>query len=202
MTDMIIGQHTISLPFKGARTYIQGPDLVNAALAPFENPNVLQAKFSVHGFISHPNCLMTITDVEPEKSNRPFLGQVTVESAKYWVEIVEDNDNKTPETRVDFDERRVTDHCTIAGETITLFCPPPFSLIETIVSMKKHLMETLISPGDMKWIFTVVDYKKTTCEIDRLSIEIKHNFQCKLTKSNIVANGETIGTLYFSLVKP
>jgi len=77
----------------------------------------------------------------------------------------------------------------------------PFSFIETVVAMKKRLMESLFPDVEGKWVFTRIDLP-ALCEANtNLIIAFKHNMNFRILKSDILVDGEKVGDLYFSLVK-
>lgn len=191
-----------TLPFKGNRNYIQGPDLVDMVMGLFDNETIKRAKFSSHSFISAPDLRIDITDKAPQKTDAevPFRGQVTYGDVSRWITVDIDPAKSSEITRVGFDEAQLRNSNQIDGDIILRDEPSPFSLSETIVSMKKQLLEHAHPSGDQKWIFTSVDYTASTENWSKLAIKIEHNFQNKLVKSSILADDTRIGFLYFSLV--
>lgn len=202
MNQSCTERHSVSIPFKGKRDYVQGPDLVNSALEHFGGDEIVHAKFSIHGFVRHPNCTVCISSSAPEDSSAPLRGEVVTRNGKFRVEISENPADGTPARRIGYDESRVTDHCVIDGEAITLETASPFSPLETFVSMNKHLMQALAPPGGGKWIFTAVELNKIISKVEGgTTIRMLHNFQNKLVKSGIFLDNEPAGVLYFSLIE-
>lgn len=194
------GPYSISVPFKGQRDYIQGPDLVEASLNLFDGWKITGARFSSHSFIQSTKCVVNILERSSEIVV-PFKGQVNTDHGSFWVTIEPAGNDELDELRVPFDERKVTDFCHISDDTISHTGSFRFTLTETIVSMKKALLQTRYPDVEGQWIFTSVDYKALPETIKEISVKIDHNFQHKLVKSSILVDGKKIGLLYFSLIQ-
>lgn len=200
-TADIIQSHSVLVPFKGSRDYIQGPDLVETALGFLERFSITRARFSSHSFIKTSSCLVNIRE-QGSDDVVPFRGQIETDQGTYCVQIGPDPSAQQEDARVPFDEGKVTNFCQISDDLVSLKGPLPFSLTETIVSMKKALLEARYQDAVGKWIFTSVDYKIRPKKVEKLSVKIDHNFQHKLVKSSVLADGNKIALLYFSLAGP
>lgn len=78
-----------------------------------------------------------------------------------------------------------------------------YSAIEVAVSMAKQLHKALFPSKDAKWIFTRLELVRLLQDNDSSSLAIKHkhNFNNRLTKSEIFFHERSIGYIYFPLVK-
>lgn len=200
MTEIVkLGQHQILVPFKGQRNYIQGPDLVDLAMSHLADCGLVRARFSSHEFLRTGALLLTVSEEDP-KVEAPFRGQVSTQTGQFWLRIEAAEEVHEQSPRIPFDETLITGPSRRNGESIYRLGPSPYSLTETVVSLKKALLEELHPSGDRKWIFTSVDYRAFPSGFNEVSVRIDHNFQNKLVKSSILVDGELAGLLYFSLV--
>lgn len=191
--------HLRSVPFKGNRTYIQGPDLVDLALGFFKDQLISRAKFSAHSFIRTNNVSVTMCSEELPHEGA-IRGQVITPEGPTWLTITAADSKDMAPASVPFDETLVTSPSKICDSRITLAQTTPYSLTENIVSMQKALLKHLRPNKDGKWIFASVDYTKVCDSWEHLEVRIDHNFQNKLVKSSILVDEAHIGFLYFSLV--
>jgi hypothetical protein len=69
--------------------------------------------------------------------------------------------------------------------------------------MTKQLHNALFDIKAAKWLFTRLELVRTLQDSDSLglTIEHKHNFNNRLSKSEIFSHEQSIGFIYFSLVK-
>lgn len=188
------------VPFKGQRTYIQGPDLVDLALSSFRANDIKRAKLSSHRFICTNSVQVTLFD-KAFSFEAPFRGTVTTSAQEFWISISEDGQTSNQPSPIEFNESLLTDASKIDGKSIHYSGASPFSFIETIVSLKKSLLQHEIPVCDAKWIFTSVDLKSIPEIYDQITINIDHNFQNKLVKSSIFVEKLNIGNMFFSLVQ-
>jgi hypothetical protein len=194
----------VRFQFKGARQYIQGPDLFNKMIdVGYPIERLSNIRFHAHHFVSSPLGQMYLTSNREDLNGLEDISarcQFDVDHATCWIALKQLAADEAGE-RCDFDEERVISLCRLQGETITLTEPSPFSFIETIVSMNKHLHQNLFPEAGGKWIFTRVDLDAGCEKREKLELRFKHNMQYRLTKSDIWVEGQKIGDLFFSLVK-
>lgn len=194
----------VQFQFKGARRYIQGPDLFNKMIDvgyPIERLSNL--RFHAHHFVCSPLAQLYLTADREELNELEDISarcQFDVDQVTRWVALKQLATDTAGE-RCDFDEERIVSLCRMQGETIRLTGPSPFTFIETVVSMNKHLHQTLFPEVSGKWIFTRVDLDSGCEEREKLELRFKHNMHYRLTKSDIWVDGQKIGDLFFSLVK-
>jgi hypothetical protein len=103
--------------------------------------------------------------------------------------------------RYEYDEARVVSLCSIVGDDITLTKKSPFTFIETLVAMNKHLHQRMFPEAPGKWLFTRIDLTVGCDDRENLALRLRHNMNYRLTKSDILVDGRKVGDLYFSLVK-
>jgi hypothetical protein len=188
--------------FKGERSYIQGPDLVNGVLSHFAGKEIQNVKFSIHGFINTPHCTLSIYAADPKNNTGEFRGYLTRDGKKWWLEITARDQKSGVENRSPYDENAIISQCNIEGKQVSLTGRSAYSFMETIVSMTKLLLTELIRPTGGKWIFTAIEIDEYFDLRENLSIKLLHNFQNKLVKSEVLSDDVRVGIIYFSLVKP
>ena len=106
------------------------------------------------------------------------------------------------QSRYDYDEGRIEVLCQVKDQDIMITGEAGYSAIEVVVSMAKQLHKALFPSKDAKWIFTRLELARPLQDSDASSllIEHKHNFNNRLTKSEIFCGEDSIGYIYFSLV--
>jgi hypothetical protein len=195
----------IEFQFKGSRSYIQGPDIFNAMIgeggAAAELSNI---RFSVHDFVRTPICRIYQGSSKEEINSVHDICarcQFDVDGITRWLVMTQDSGDAASGKRNDYDEARVVGLCRMEGEGITMVGQSPFTFIETIVSMNKHMHQQLFPEVAGKWIFTRIDLEQGCMAQEKLALQFRHNMNYRLTKSDILVDGKKIGDLYFSLVK-
>lgn len=203
--NVIMQISQVEFQFKGSRDYIQGPDLFNGML-PDDYPieSLHNIRFIAHQFVRSPSCRLYRTTDRNELSSIPEISarcQFDFDRTTHWLALEVCADGKQG-GRCEYDEASIIALCTVAGKAIELNGTSPYSFIETLVSMNKYLHQRLFPEAEGKWIFTRVDLNIGSDQHDRLQLRFKHNMNFRLTKSEILVNGQSLGDLYFSLVKP
>lgn len=195
----------IEFQFKGARSYIQGPDIFNA-LTNINHPEraLENIRFSLHDFVRTPVCRIYQAYSREDISGVPDIRarcQFELNRTSHWMALVQCSGDDLTGHRTSYDEDRVISICRMQDKTIVLNQSSPFSFIETIVSMNKHMHQLLYPDAAGKWIFTRADLEHGCDARENLALTISHNMNYRLTKSDIVVDGKKIGNLFFSLVK-
>lgn len=192
--------------FKGDRTYVQGPDILDAVLKVLNNDfdikKVIDIKYSAHNML-HSNADLIITEHFQADSYPTINSMVTfkVDDKKYYA-IVTESDKKI-ECSNTYTEEIVRNNATIDGSKIVFKNTLDDSLSEIIVSMNKYFLQKTVTK-DAKWIVTKIEYKHfmdfNSVKESVIELTLTNNFNNKLTKSTIKVNDKDIGHLYFSLI--
>jgi hypothetical protein len=195
----------IEFQFKGTRNYIQGPDIFNAMIGVGGNATELSnIRFSVHDFVRTPICRIYEGSSKEEINSVQDIRarcQFDVHGISRWLALTQYSGDAASGKRNDYDEARVVSQCRMEGEGVTLVRQSPFTFVETIVSMNKHMHQQLFPEVAGKWIFTRIDLQNGCVAQEKLALQFRHNMNYRLTKSDILADDKKIGDLYFSLVK-
>lgn len=194
---------TLTLAFKGTRTYIQGPDLFNAMMVADPDIPLSKLRFTVHGFVHSPNCLLHSTDSKLALNEIPDIRarcQFDAQGRSHWLALTELPGDAQTGPRAEYDEQALIGLCQLDGDRISLDQHSPFSFIESIVSMNKYLHQQLFKEVTGKWLFTRIDLDTLCDNRTGLALHFKHNMNFRLTKSDILVDQHKVGELYFSLV--
>jgi hypothetical protein len=122
--------------------------------------------------------------------------------ATRWLVLTPENDNSASKVRYQYDEDRLTSLCRIEGKKISLVQKSPFTFIESVVAMNRHLHKQLFSGAAGRWLFTGIDLQRGCDEREKLTIDFKHNMNYRLTKSDILIDEKKVGDIFFSLRRP
>lgn len=190
--------------FKGSRTYIQGPDIFDAAVAVISKnfKTIENITYSAHAML-HSNATMIITSkvIKSDYSVINSLISFKSNGVKYYAVIYENT--HLVECSIDYSEEIVENNSNITDNSISFKNILPSSYTEIVVSMNKFFLNQTIKEKG-KWIVTKFNYFNLTDIIDIKNREIKvkllQNFNNKLTKSLLTLDDEPVGYLYFSLI--
>lgn len=194
----------IEFQFKGTRNYIHGTDMFNAMISAHLNTVVNNIRFAVHGFVHTPICQLHMADSKEalnEVQDIRARCQFDANGSTHWLVLTQAEGDASSGGRYDYDEEQLIALCRIENETISLAQHSPFTFIENIVAMNKHMHQQLFPEVVGKWIFTRIDLDADYDERENLALHFKHNMNYRLTKSDILVNGNKVGDIYFSLVK-
>ena len=201
----------LSLGFKGERTYIQGADMLNAAMQAITrhapHARIEKLDFRISRMTRH---LLTC-HWWPRSTPRSLPGEA-VATFTFQLDGI-DHEGKLiqgegcADARRAYDESLVEKQCvfTPAHRSVSLTTmPDDFSPIEVLVSMNKalHLKELSI-PSGSQWVFCRWESPKWPPCLDLSGVELtlEQTLGTRLTRSRIKLNAEHIGMLYFSALK-
>jgi len=196
----------IEFQYKGERDYIHGTDMFNRMIAAptATSATVSNIRFTVHDFVHNSACqLYSSTDKQALQDIQNIRARCQFKTANcnHWLALTEQPSANLPFNRYAYDEDRVIGLCRRDAESLSLTQQSPFTFIETIVAMNKHLHQLLFPELPGKWIFTRIDLD-AYCDVrESLTLQLKHNMSNRLTKSAILVNQQQVGDLYFSLFK-
>lgn len=194
----------VLMRFKGDRSYIQGPDIFNlmmdVAKAQEQATNV---RFSVHGFVCTPRGRILFMESMKEFSgiaNLKARCQFDLDGKTHWLGLIEGSDEDNTGERYPYNEELIIKECRLEGETIQLEAVSPFTFIESIVAMNKHLLQKLFPDATGKWIFTRLDLARISAAHEGIRLKFVSNLNFRLTKSEVWVGDDKLGDIYFSVV--
>jgi hypothetical protein len=195
----------ITFFFKGKRNYIQGPDIFNAMIEGYLPATLKNIRFFVHDLVLVPKCRLYLADSKEEMNavhNIKARCQYDVGGVTRWLALTPADADPSKGGRQEYDEDRVISLCRTDIGSIVLSQRSPFTFMENIVSMNKHLHQHLFPDMTGKWLFTRVDLRVGCDSRENVELIFRHNMNFRLTKSDILVDGKKAGELFFSLVKP
>lgn len=195
---------SVTFKFKGARNYIHGTDMFNAIITGATSTTIKNIRFTIHDFVHTPICQIFLTDNKEDLNNvRGICArcQCDENGITHWFALTGLDGDENSGERYEYDEDRIVSLCALEQDKITLKEHSPFTFIETVVAMNKHMHQQLFLDAPGKWIFTKIDLDNVIGERDNLALQLKHNMNFRLTKSDILLNNKKVGDIYFSLVK-
>lgn len=194
---------SLELVYKGDRTYLQGPDMVDAVmdcLARVEPQHVHgPVKMVMHEFAR--NQVDLLYGIGAERCPRP-------ENARLEFSLGNDVTGWLRETArpvttaLPYPEEEVLAGSNIDGKIITAVHHEAFSAIEVIVSMTKQLHKTLF-PTQPKWIVTRLELSNPLEQRypEGFQVELMHVLGSRLTKSSVRSGRADLGHIYFSAIQ-
>lgn len=194
----------VTFKFKGARNYIQGTDMFNAVISGATGATIENIRFTIHDFVHTPVCQLYSADNKEDLSDVQGICarfQYDENGITHYFALTESDGDVNSAERHEYDEDRIVSLCALEQDKIILKAYSPFTFIETVVSMNKHMHQQLFPDAPGKWIFTKIDLDAAIDARDNLALQLKHNMNYRLTKSDILLNNNKVGDIYFSLVK-
>lgn len=155
----------IEFRFKGLRNYIHGTDIFNLMLEVAGADHVLSnVHFAVHDLIRAALCTLYFTMDKNELrtvGNIAARCQLDINNVTHWLAVTpKDTSAKVAVNRYPYDEEQIVPLCQLSHDTISLNSVSPFSFIETVVAMNKHMHLKLFPEADGKWLFTRLELKE------------------------------------------
>jgi len=182
--------------FKGERKYVQGPDIVAKLFDTFSESELENIDIKFNG--------ITSTNLTLEKNSS--------EAAKVHIRIKDNGEekdfqlienNEPIDCRHEYDEQKIIDKVVLGLEVqeISLTAVTGFTVCENFVAMNKYLLQSLYPDEKGKWYFTRLQQKKVIDNDSLITVRLIKNFNFRLTKSDILLDGEVVGSVYFTMVK-
>jgi len=186
--------------FKGSRTYVHGTDIFNKVTELLKN-DIKNEKIdlSFHGITK------TNLNLVPEKPENEEL-------LKFAIKFTDKNENRnvlygiknseSVECRYKFPEEDICklSNLDLQNQKVTLDNTSSYSFVENSVALNKYLLENLFPYANGKWYFTRFQLNEIPESLYPLKLELKANFNFKLTKTEILIDNKSVGFIYFSLI--
>ena len=198
--------YPLNFRFKGNRDYVHGTDIydnVNKCLIDeLGLKNITKIDMTIHS-VMRSNLLMEIDkNVNVvRKENVSVILSFCSNGDNYVAQLSETGNNVIG--RYEYKEEEISDACTTDTDKkeISLHSAVNFTDIEIYVDMNKALLNALYPDINGKWFLTrfQIDKYEERSTYNSISIVLKHNFNFKLTKSQIIKDGKEVGFIYFTL---
>lgn len=197
----------LNFRYKGGRDYVHGTDMYNTIVERISaaNPEVAGGTFTmtIHDIV-RGQCQLVYSDwtaqaLKPENSKVEFSFASGATRIIGW--LVETAEAVTE--RYEYPESEIIQKCFVDGKTVKIDSETPYSAIEVLVAINKHLHLSVLQNAVGKWFFTRLELERLLRPEDasRFQLELVKNMHNRLTKSEILSDGRRIGHIFFSIVK-
>jgi len=195
----------LQLCFKGTRDYLQGGDLCQAimqAAGTLSLGEIIRFQLAFHRFIARQPDLVWLDPQDPASRAKDAPTEFTISGTRGVLRGQLAESGRAVDCRVPFDEDGIVRSCDIAGNVVSIRGETGYLPTEVLVSMTKHLHNSLLPAQVGRWIFTRLDVTRLFAAEDAagMSVELGENLHGRLTKSAIRVGGQVLGHIYFSLV--
>lgn len=193
----------LDIPLKGERSYIQGPDLFNAAFETLSDEAggaPIDFEIAFHKMALKQVELIWDTDEAPEECFALGMRSLAGERARFWMREIE-----TPlSERQPYLEEEIVAQMSF-DETLTkarLDSPFPYSEMELWVSMIKALHQRRFADADGKWVFVRAKLSAYARQdaVEALRVELAATLGTKLTRNAVYMGDRKIGDVFFALM--
>lgn len=185
----------LSFCFKGNRTYVHGTDIVAELFKHFSDVVITDIDLKFNGIASTNLNLIEGEEVDDAKVNI----RLNLDGEEKVMQLVENGE--TPDCWCEYAENSISEKCDLEQENklIHLKQVSHYTLCENFVAMNKFLLQSLYPEEKGKWYFTRLEQKRVFEEEALITVKLIKNFNFLLTKSNILIDGEVVGSVYFTL---
>jgi hypothetical protein len=196
----------LDFSFKGKRDYVQGTDMFNESarfLGSVFGSQIEYVEFIIHRMVSSNLTLQLYgRDEAPQLDARVVATLKFSTNAMLWEAHLIPSERQ-PKDRFPYDEFLVIEKCKIDLVTKSIsFCSDssPYSAVETLVAMNKALHLKLFPDLDTQWVFCRWDshFYPLAENLYGVSINLKQALGTRLTKAEIILQGNILGYIYFS----
>lgn len=189
--------NTLKFCYKGDRNYVQGPDIVNSVLEDMLDLDMSNLDIKMNGIVK--NCLEIVKgrDISGAKVNLSWIKNNEIQE----YQLVENSE--TIECRYEYDEEKIINKTTLdlANQSILLKNITSYTICENFVAMNKFLLQSLYPDVKGKWYFTRLEQSMIISDDLLIEVKLIKNSNFRLVKSDILYNGKTIASVYFTLVR-
>ena len=196
----------LALEFKGEREYVQGPDIFNgmnrALTREFGMRDICDLNFSIHR-LTGSNLVLSLLKREEELTVQQPVARLAFRSGEHAWKLIANEDRTAVTARKPYSEEPV--HCCSIFDrdrsALRIEKQLDYSDIELWVSQNKRLLQLLFPDQKGKWLFVKGEFDRYT-EASAYSyseLHLLHNFNFRLTKSEVIVDGISRGFIFFSM---
>jgi len=166
-------------------------------LACFEGKDIAEIDVKFHG-VSESNLSLVAGD---ELTDSKVNISLRLDGEEKSFQMIESD--KAIDCRYEYDEDALVRHCQLDIDNlqIHLGSVTGYSFYENFVAMNKHLLQSIYPEEKGKWYFTRIEQAKLVSDEALITIKLIKNFNFRLTKSDILLEGEKFGSVYFTMVR-
>lgn len=183
--------------FKGERTYVQGPDIVSELFQAMADKNLSQIDLKFNGITQTGLDMVDGDENSDAKVNIRWLES----GVSKIYQLVENGESIN--CRNEYDEEQIISKASLdlQNQSIILDDVTSYTVCENFVAMNKFLLQNLYPEEKGKWYFTRLEQVKVIPDNSLIEVKLIKNFNFRLTKSDILVDGEVIGSVYFTMVR-
>jgi hypothetical protein len=192
--------------FKGERNYVQGPDIYDAMCLAltrdFGMHGVRDLNLSIHQKTGS-NLVFSLLRRDEEAAGAKPIARLTFCSDDGFWKLVATDDQSPVTSRKPYSEEAVQRNGVFYPNRGALRVETrlEYSDIELWVSQNKRLLQLMFPDRKGKWWFVKGEFDRYSAasDYDYSELRLLHNFNFRLTKSEIVVDGVRRGFVYFSM---
>jgi hypothetical protein len=193
----------IDFRLKGSRAYVQGPDMVEAAMREVmagEAAGQVSNLDFVMNRMTGRNLDLIVDEVEPAGAAAVARFSFEAGGAARRGILVERSDKPAGSHAYDEDELRRQCQVDAAGRRIVLQGASPFTPVETLVAMTKALHLAVYPQKAGQWLFARLEAPRWPLGDlgEGLEVRLGHGVGTRLTKSSARLGGEPLAWIFFS----
>jgi len=195
---------TLDLAFKGARDYLHGTDVFNQTLSWLENalPDapIQDIDFSFHHLARHR--IELILGALPEGVEAFAVCSFSQAGQRQKAYLIETEEPVTGRYPYPEDEMVAPMEYDLAAKRGVLRGSIAYSDIEIWVAMTKALHYKVFPQYSGKWLFVRGRFPRYSghTQADERTLVIAASFNDRLTRSEVLLDGQKVGEIYFSIV--
>jgi hypothetical protein len=195
----------LNFSFKGARNYVQGPDILDAwcdALAENGHRELANLDITFHRMVAHQAVAREVPGLEDgAEPPNAMLRFMENEAQRTW--ILEETDEAITE-RGPYDEETLINasHLEPAQQSIRVKPLQNYSNAEIVVALNKALLLKLLPEAKGKWLFTRLQLARSFRHLTFSNLEVRFlgHSNYRITRSRVFGDGEPLGSIFFSLL--
>lgn len=196
----------LNTPFKGARHYIQGGDLFNAAEAVAAQVTGANgayiSKLMFTKFAYNLCYLVPVSEAGVADGNTMGEGEFALPDGRD-LQFFLCQGAESPRSRVPYDEEGMVSTATYTARAATLQAPIAYSSIEAVIALTKALNYRLSAPKIGKWVFGKLALNQAMPVIQTgLTITCTKAVPGRFSVNEINIDGVTIGNIHFIVGAP
>ncbi len=195
----------LPLRFKGARTYVQGPDILAAlcdALASGGFGPLEKLDLVCHRLVATQLRGRFLAEDEAAPEGLHATLRFTAGGATHTVALEETDEPIAAREPYEEDALVAASAFDLDAKTAGVAPPLGFENAEIVTALNKALLTRAFPEARGKWLFTRLQLARSLRErtFARLEVRFLGHSNFRITRSALVGDGEPLGHLYFSLL--
>jgi len=189
-------QERVTFVFKGERDYVQGTSVFSAVVSALQTAGIAggELDISFRKMLRSPAAILERRNPTPEDA---VVARISCPDGDPFHICVNDAPEAPPPVRQAYDEAEICKGAVLKGKSIVQHACHHDDGIELLVSLCKKMHLECIS-SDKKWLFARYVGAFPLPPISDAEIRIVKQLGTRLTCSDVLANGNRIGDMYFS----